>query len=350
MALRGPQMLKDFLADDSNSCSFSGFRSFSRRSASIRFTRSRSIAAIYKASEILFSAFSSVKSPTVLPRSISRRRREKPSSGSRGGEVSTVSVVKVKDILRWTSFRDLAEERGKCDLTAEELPSWRGYFEECLRTEGSEECGPPEEDTVAGRSTLESKVRETQQGDYSSWEEKEQLSPVSVLNFPFQDEEDQPFSSFHHSLANLGGRNAVQHLNMGEATKLVEGGEEGIEEKARQLLDRVKEASPAELRVAHLDKLLLDFFFYELATSRDDQDQEGLESKILGVAKAWVSRPAKEPFRRRGEGEREACVREMDGGSRWCKLEEERREVAVEVEMELLEDLVDELLDDLQIS
>ncbi|KAA8515993.1 hypothetical protein F0562_019172 [Nyssa sinensis] len=131
---RQPRMLKDFLSSDElNSCSSNGFKSSPRQStvrnllefdleaknnvAESKLLRSRSraasttISAVHKASEIVINA---VKSSSVLPRSISWRllRREFWNNKCKNDDLGVISAtVKVKDILRWRSFRDLIEEK-----------------------------------------------------------------------------------------------------------------------------------------------------------------------------------------------------------------------------------------------
>lgn len=195
---RRPKLLKEFLLqDDPYSCSsnpkklcksntstqnFHGSRINirSNNKGSSQLLRSRSsraatatISAIHKVINIVkFLPFASVKkSPSIFPRSISRKlsRRINHKKGQKHGKNNVdrdVAVtVKVKDILRWKSFRDLAEEKStpldssyspyRCatattttttttttsskrtswcdsDFTAEDLPSWWGENGEFL--------------------------------------------------------------------------------------------------------------------------------------------------------------------------------------------------------------------------
>lgn len=161
-----PMLLKDFLRDDSpskstalssksNSPHIVLLRSWSRRAAASR------ISAVHKVIKLLHLASS--KSPSVLPRSLSRRltKRGKEENDAVFGQSPEVKV-KVKDILRWRSFRDLQAEDDRptpsdfapspyrtatttttttttscskrsswcdSDFTAEELPPWGGENE-----------------------------------------------------------------------------------------------------------------------------------------------------------------------------------------------------------------------------
>lgn len=137
----GPQLLKDYLASgDSNSCSSSGFRSFPRRlqhqqkqhhrsttttqtvrtllqidlnttitttkntsSSRLKLTRSHSKALRFFSNAVrFFPPFHTLKS----------RRQENDVGVLRGAP----GPFKVKDILRWKSFRDLVEENSPAPL------------------------------------------------------------------------------------------------------------------------------------------------------------------------------------------------------------------------------------------
>lgn len=205
---RRPQMLKDFLVDDSYSCSSGRFKSFPRRvedcsmrnliqidlnaarndhsypSNTKRLLRSRSKAAasmtvsVFQAiiNTVKNIQFNAVKSPSILPRSLSRRLSRKHNTQqnkrSENKESETKMTVRIKDIIRWKSFRDLAEEpsdlaysldhhhhcattatngstNSSCsnsnwsswcdsDFTAEDLPSWGTSSEDYLPGVGSD--------------------------------------------------------------------------------------------------------------------------------------------------------------------------------------------------------------------
>ncbi|KAH7850368.1 hypothetical protein Vadar_031721 [Vaccinium darrowii] len=391
-ALRGPQLLKDYLASDSHSCSSSGFRSFPRHQrrhstetirnlleidlnptrsqirspAKLTRSRSRAASAVHRASEIFSNAV--VK---FLPALHKSRRGEFSREGG-GIRKAASATVKVKDILRWRSSRDLVEEQQPppppldffssssplrpatptgstsssntsgtswcdSDFTAEELPSWygNGEFLEGKRFSPEEGVGGDSDLTIDPTAEL-------------SCEETEQHSPVSVLNFPIQ-EDEQSFLPFHHCLENLESN--TKPTNLKDQFYLDEGyvdckeyyGEgDAIEEKARQMLN-LNHITCAD---ASVDRLLLDFFRDELATSRKQNDAR-FEREILRVAEDWVSGKYEESFKWEMEGKREAFVREMERGERWRKFDEEREDLAMEMEAWVLDYLVDELLVDL---
>lgn len=149
---RRPRTLKDFLTDiDSNSCSSSGFRSFPRRvqdssirnliqndlnmannaSSSSNNTKRLLSSRSKTAASSTISAFQAiintvksiqfnvVKSPSILTRSLSRKLSRKNSNKSENKESDIKITVRVKDIIRWKSFRELIEEKPQpSDLAA----------------------------------------------------------------------------------------------------------------------------------------------------------------------------------------------------------------------------------------
>lgn len=118
---RRPRMLKDFLSENLNSCSSSGFKSLPRRTIPndvVTLTpnaKSTTFQTLIKTIRNNVSFFKITKSPSSmlsLPRSLSRklssnkRRRNKTCKGESAIEIQ-ISTVKIKDIIRWKSFRDL---------------------------------------------------------------------------------------------------------------------------------------------------------------------------------------------------------------------------------------------------
>jgi len=126
---RRPRMLKDFLSDNLNSCSSSGFKSLPRKPTSMHTLiemelKSSSSPPSNSPFQILMNTIRSIsffnsmrKSPSVLslPRSLSRklsssrRRRTTRRTRSEGCNDISITTVKIKDIIRWKSFRDIVE-------------------------------------------------------------------------------------------------------------------------------------------------------------------------------------------------------------------------------------------------
>ena len=128
--------------------------------------------------------------------------------------------------------------------------------------------------------------------------------------------------------------------------ELEEGNE--IEEQARQLVSHIKAASSVETCETGVDRLLFDFLCHELGTRRNRNDEFDFE--MLRVAEAWMGGKYEESLEWEEEGKRGVYIRDMEGGGRWRKVEEEREEVAMAVEVGVLDYLVDELLVDLSCS
>nr|DAD48029.1 TPA_asm: hypothetical protein HUJ06_017966 [Nelumbo nucifera] len=482
-----PPMLKDFLRDDLNSCSSNGFQSYPRRSCCTtvrnlldidfksressqrrRLVRSRSkaasttISALHKASEAVLAAvkyfpFSPInKSPStqpqnrpkvgILPRSISRRLRRSFWRKTDKEEHEIIVTVRVKDILRWKSFRDLIEDSEKPSdfsptplnekakplcLSSSPLPrttttttttttsssitsssnSWADsdftsdYLQsssvssECLgETDGedSKRCLSSEKQTFnnkAGEGSMETTT--TYSVDAKSacqYEEKEQFSPVSVLDFPFEeeDEDTETHSSSNQSLSNMdwAKQKLMQKIRRFEifaqlepveleqrialaelddsvecasdsfsisvhddtAYQRIEEDEEAIEaeERAMRLFNKhIKASSQLQNRKASMEHVLLDFFRNGIMGRTQAEEGDEFECELLKVARDWVDGKKQYELGRGFGDDRSVCVREMESGGQWKKLEEEQRELAAEMEIKVWGSLVDELLLDL---
>lgn len=131
---RRPRTLKDFLSEN-YSCSSSGFKSFPRlpfQSNAIDFKPRNSkdssgkiqMHRLKAASSTTISAFqavinavknipfTAVKSTSFLPRSLSRRlsKKEIRRNQEKANQGKIIAAVRIKDIIRWTSFRDLVDQ------------------------------------------------------------------------------------------------------------------------------------------------------------------------------------------------------------------------------------------------
>ncbi|KAL0464728.1 UNVERIFIED_CONTAM: hypothetical protein Slati_0360400 [Sesamum latifolium] len=371
-----PMMLKDFLRDDSHTSS-NGFPMNSRMLISSQpnkpsgvLIRSRSkkaaattISAIHKVINVVkLFQFGSVRSPLVLPRSISRKF---PKSRDHRNVVDISDLpevkVKVKDILRWKSFRDLVEDEPvpldvpaspnrsttgtttSCsqrsswcdsDFTAEDLPPWGGetgqfFGKKCF-------LGQP-----ADRKS---------KADWSMFEEMEQQSPVSVLDSPFRQVEEF-LSPSHPTLANLETMLTRRPIQEPKLTIKLSFKEEiavsettnAAEEKAKQLLSHLTDENDKNQE----DYLtILDFFMHELSTKEKFDDVE-FDSEIVKTAKSWMNGEYDdESYEWVVEDKRMAYVKDMEKGVCWHKFEQEQEEMSLELQVEVLDDLVNELLAD----
>ncbi|KAK4418703.1 hypothetical protein Salat_2283100 [Sesamum alatum] len=348
-----PMMLKDFLRDDSCLHSHTPSRmliSSQPNKPSGVLLRSRSkkaaattISAIHKVINVVkLFQFGSVRSPLVLPRSISRKV---PKSRDRNVDISDLPEVKVKvkDILRWKSFRDLVEDdpvpsdvpsspnrsttptTTSCsqrsswcdsDFTAEDLPSWGGETEQFL----SKKCFL---DQPADR-----KVKE----DWSSmYEEMEQQSPVSVL--------DSPFRQVSRRL--IQEPKLTRKLSFRGETVVSERAN-AAEEKAKQLLSHLIDENDNKRE----DCLtILDFFLHELCMKGKMNDVE-FDSEVLRTAESWMNGEYDESYEWGVEEKRMAYVKDMEKGVCWNKFKQEQEEVSVELQVKVFDDLINELLAD----
>ncbi|XP_009783129.1 uncharacterized protein [Nicotiana sylvestris] len=373
-----PKLLKDFLQDDISfqSQSQKAYKSTSQRffnKNSSQLHRSRSsraasatISAIHKVINIVkFLPFAYVKSPSILPRSISRklsRRNHKETENYiMNHEVSVTVKVKVKDILRWKSSKDLVEEKStpldyayspfRCDgdFTAENLSSWCGESDECYDKKNLLEEGVGR---YCARETRGIKL------DPEEHYENEQHSPVSVLESPFREDQDE-YVSYHRTLVDIDRRKcmlreriqAFESLEEGNTSYNEEDEEEQeqemheIEEKAKKLLCYFKETEnlwteDCETNVD--DELLLDFFWHELIQNNVDESE-----MLMREAKCLINGEYNDEFEWEIEDKREVYIRDMQRLGRWnYKFEEEKEELALDLEFEVLNDLVHEVLAD----
>ncbi|KAH6759610.1 hypothetical protein C2S52_022868 [Perilla frutescens var. hirtella] len=416
-----PLLLKDHLLDDMSSCSSNGFKSFPRRQccttvrfntkpqqqqqqkAYVNFNRPPSKSAISalitavkrlpfgaaKSSEKKKSNFNS-----FLPRSFSKRIFKKGGFWKRKPEK--------KEIERWKSFDQLLKEepqpsddRESCGFTVSDggkssnLPDGSKNDVAVVKPgeeEVSDGVGVTNDDVSMesttttssdGSSDTNSSSTETKK-QWSSDQEKEQFSPVSVLDCPFEDDEDDEVSSpFQHRLArmegtrkkllkkiqrfeglaklepvNLTGRFASQSVDSDDessphsSTSLNEA-EEEEEEEALKLLDQMKGSMPCYgLNLIKAERLLLDFF-EEHCTTHEKQHDE-----LVEVAEDWINGAMPRGMFMEWEVEknRKAYVEDMERGGEWRSLDEQNEEVVLELENEVFLSLLNELLLDIYIT
>ncbi|KAF5451514.1 hypothetical protein F2P56_026618 [Juglans regia] len=440
-----PRMLKDFLSESSDSCpSGAGFKSFPTQPCSsttcsheyhsnpnntMKLLRSRSKAAsvaTISAVQALINAFKK------YPPMFLSRKKYYSSSKEAGRSTRDLDGAKirfrVKDIVRWSSFKDLVEEKSRpldvasspddhhhqqhyyctttnssnttcssssngsswceSDFTSSEYllssSSWHGKSKEC--GEHEVKVGKKYLPSVGG-DCLEVTAGTETYADMevrpkiikSELEEKEQKSPVSVLDFQVG-ENEEPSSAFTRSLACVERtrQNLMQKIqrfeslakpesfdleewmSMEENTEFEELHHDNnddedeeeepneLEKKVRELVNHVK----VDIGKAKVEQLvLLDFFLEQLSTKKSCQTKKDdeFEREMVSTAKAWMRGEHNGYLYEWGLGQhkREAYVREMDRREMWSKFEEEQKEVALEIETQVLEFLVDEVFVDL---
>ncbi|XP_030490187.2 uncharacterized protein LOC115706616 [Cannabis sativa] len=419
---RRPKLLKDFLNDTNNSCSSSGFNSIPRHqpfnltqidsknsevttkfpSRKTRSKTSSSSSTTMSAIQAVFNAvknipFTTVKSPSFLPRSLSRKLSTKRGhSRSKRQEVQEEKEnhhqaeisVKVKDILRWTSFRDLVEEISsplnfttsphhyttttrsidssfnssdngsswcESDFTEELLPCWSGNSEEINEVKmGKKDLSCVGMDSVDA-ITHTANVDPAEDREMLFYEEDdEQHSPVSVFDFELRENEEYFSTTFDQSLANVERRRQTLVQNINQFDNLYEeeynNGEDDeeeeyellVEEMARELVVYVKETmSSSHKCMSEEDQVLLDFFRDEIKAKESD-DEYNLE--MVNLAKSWLNREQKGVLGWGLDYNKEVYIREMHKDGKWSKFEVEQEELALEIEAGLFEQLIVDVL------
>ncbi|ESQ37726.1 hypothetical protein EUTSA_v10029270mg [Eutrema salsugineum] len=424
MELR-PRMLKDCLLEDSNSCSSNGFKSIPRRPTLNQFPLIPTKRKESNALQALINVVKNLRSNAVkstpsglLPRSLSRRLSSKNKAVE---NKAIITVVRVKDIVRWSSSKDLHEEdishfepspprqyttktitttttgssttsgtscSSWCDsdFTSEFLPSsWGGGNVEKEGGENKLLCVGEDSCTAVTDADTEVGPQEDLQC------EKEQNSPVSVLEIQHGEDSEASDSSLSQcldnvertkqklmqtiqrfeNLANISPFNLDEWVSMDEESCTEEGLEtdiiyddencdtgnievededvDEVEEKAAQLWDRVRERHAIWI---HEEHLIMDYFRDELMQNTNSshetyRDYQHFEDELVGEAKEWLQgQRVSELERGTGEQRRQACAREIERQD-WNekRMKEEREEVAVQIEDGVFSLLMKETLD-----
>ncbi|KAK1376908.1 Ankyrin repeat domain-containing protein [Heracleum sosnowskyi] len=341
-----PRMLKDFLADNSHSKRVSFFQD------NLNMTFSNNGFSKFLVKYLPFTT--NIKPPSILPKNI-RKRLSKSRRVHRNVNMKELTVkVKVKDILRWRSFRDLAEVESPplnfsssphhcttvttttvsssitsssgrsswcdSDFTAEDLPSWCSNSNQLVGVNGDVE-----------------KYSVTPKVHWLCDEEKEQNSPLSVLDFCSQ--EDQESLSYFRQTP----RRKQARIELFANKNIIhEQTTNGVEEKAMQVLNQVKTNTFSSIGCLEIDEefLLLDFFMEQLSDNRKG------DNELLKVASEWIRGEDDGCLEWKLVGKKEFSIRDMERGVKWNEFDEDEQQVGSEIENHLLNRLVDEVLSD----
>ncbi|KAJ4905579.1 Uncharacterized protein Rs2_09237 [Raphanus sativus] len=396
MELR-PRMLKDCLLEDSNSCSSNGFKSFPRMPPLDTFPKKKQANALQAVINAVKSLSSNAIKSTpsgLLPRSLSRRLSSKKKSEN---QASITTIVRVKDIVSWSSSKDLLHEdisrfqprqytsktatgssstttsgtssSSWCDsdFTSEFLPSssWGRNVEKeeggenyKLQCVGEDSCtAVTDADTVVGPEDLQC--------------EEEQNSPVSVLEVQVGEYDQASDSSFSQCLDNVERTKQklmqtiqrfenlanISPFNLDEwdeesckeesCDAEIEEDEDDtdeVEEKAAKLWDRVRERHAIWI---HEEHLIMDYFRDELMMQRTNETHhQHFEEQLVEEAKGWLEgQRVSELECGTGEQRSHACAREIER-LEWNekRIKEELDEVATQIEDGLFSLLVNETL------
>ncbi|KAJ6712402.1 hypothetical protein OIU79_008595 [Salix purpurea] len=439
-----PLTLKDYLLDDLSSCSSSGFKSFPRHRCctTIRFLleidlktkqqpprqlfkRSKSraassaISALQKASVAVINAVKLLPFPSpnsvvksqppstarkgLLPRSLSRKLFKK--SFWRKAADHHGQCKESNEIGGWRLFRDFLEEQDKLsDQTTSSVSTSSSSNTNAWTTEsehtvdsGNSTSNSSRNDAVCHRKDLIKEVSDRESvsvgqdstANRKEWpdeEEKEQSSPVSILDCPFHDEEEEEeeiSSPVQRSLicvegtkqklvqkirrfeslarldpldlekriaaAELEDESPLQHCSTDSSILKIETKENGAEKDAQELLEHVKSTVASHSLASKVDSLLLDFFEEKIEENKAGGSVAGsygeFEQELIKVAREWIDGQPEEMFLGWEMVERRhVYIKHMEQSGRWEKVDRGKEEVALELEAEVFNSLVDEVL------
>ncbi|KAH7514022.1 uncharacterized protein LOC107434890 [Ziziphus jujuba] len=387
---------------------------------------STTISALQRASVAVINVvkhfpFPSVKSPSrrrLLPRSVSRkllrrsfrkktekddesnigrsrlfheflREHDKPSDQN----TSTTTVI----IPRLSSTSTSSNSWAESEFTSDILPSSSGNSE-CStgndvvvvadsEKDLSEKVNKKVDITVGDDSMECSATANCSFQNSKGWpneEEKEQFSPVSVLDCPFEDE-DEATSPFRRDLALIDGtkQKPVHKIRrfenlrqlkpvdldkrMALMTELEDetpvssvdsnslslqnticsaNHDQEIDDKARELVKMIFKTTttPSNTLVFKAENLMFDFFRESIV---EEYHKNAME-ELLKVAEDWIhGKPQEVLLGWEVKEGRNGYVKDMEKGGKWRKLDEEKEEVGLELEIEVWNTLLKELLFDL---
>ncbi|KAG7616995.1 hypothetical protein ISN45_At04g024190 [Arabidopsis thaliana x Arabidopsis arenosa] len=406
-----PLILRDFLLDDLSSCSSNGFKSFPRLlNAEIQrsgmFHHNRRITcglafshAVHKASTALLTAVKLLPFPSSV-KSQSRDRDNKKGLFSRSfwkklsrrelnvdvGEKERRTDDREEEIQRCRSFAEFLQESqdqlsdqiyyisptdlfsGEVTLSKDAVGDSSSFSSEDSEVTQSSSgvvvvmrSGDCVGSHVSDGSSLNDNTEECEN------EEKEQLSPISILDCPFQDDAISPPS--HHketdekkqmrkrrrleSLVRLEPVDLEKRIEKYEERQdykshIIEIEEDQSEIRANRLFALVKSRiieGQNQLLASHVvDNVLLDFF------KENNNNETRDEDKLVEIVEEWVMRRQDDEYNMfmswKVSEKREIYVKEMKWG---CISGDEKEYVVEELGNGFLTSLVDELIHDISL-
>ncbi|GMH09432.1 hypothetical protein Nepgr_011273 [Nepenthes gracilis] len=423
-----PWMLKDYLLDDMSSCSSNGFRSFPRHhccitvrsiievevrnrcskqypakrllrnrsrasSTAISALRSASMAIInavrllpFKSSSIIDAGQKKAKESHLarsLPRKLFKKSHWKKSDSKHCEVERWISSVgenyQPLELSNTTASTAMTASRTSNSTSDGKSNSWSesqfalDYLLSSSENEAVEvkESSPRKKigERLGDAATEGSMEAAATKEKWGNVEEKEQSSPVSVLDFPDDNEEgiSSPFTRCPtHSegttqkqmqkLRHFECLSQLEPINLESQMRLFEPEDESAklstqscstpvhglgeddeeheaEQKAKHLLNLVKAKVSSSNHKFKADNLLIDFF----------KTNENSENSSLKVAEDWLNGDYDENLLKWEVMEkRQAYIRAMEDGRKWRSLDEEK-EVALKLADEVLASLIDEL-------
>ncbi|KAJ4777321.1 GAR2-like protein [Rhynchospora pubera] len=256
-------------------------------------------------------------------------------------------------------------ERRSFDYPSPVVSSFRSWLEMENGFEFESGTGPRSESTTQARKEIsavggeEKKVEEKEYPMEQCMDvEKEQLSPVSVMDFPFDEEEEDDVTtattsspSFHRSTPNNTERTMLHIVQKSRRfDNIAELNPVDLEEEFNAVESRCHGVSNLDDReiawnlVAQLDPvvssemLLVDFFIEGLSSNVQ-------QTKLLNEARDWIN---DEGWRWELQGCRgQLELQEMERNSNWRCFEGEKPEVSIDLESIIIRSLVQELVDEM---
>ncbi|KAJ1398104.1 hypothetical protein SESBI_31341 [Sesbania bispinosa] len=433
-APRPSLLLKDYLRDDLSSCSSSGFKSFPRRQCcstvglkdlQLKHKRrntfprrttpsSSTITVLQRASEAVINVIKSLplsqksakakKAATyLLSRSLSRKLLSKSFWRKAAAKEEGISKCAPR---RRRSFRELLLQERDHKATSFNEDTIFTAPSIITTTTSSSGCGSnswgESEFTFSSTATSSDSYTEndlldgTKDGEphykiegvtTTDWpNEKEQFSPVSVLDFPFEDEEEIkshfnssapsflegskhkhiPKRRHFKSVASLEPVALEKRIALSEqkdephnhSTKqcslLAKNGNRNvlndkIEENACNLLNLVKRSHPFNSLIIKAENLLFDYFKQSIGEN-NDIDDHSKKLHLCKVVEDWIQGKNQELYLgwevKEGRG---IYIREMDKCGEWKNSDQENQKLALELENEVFNSLINELVLDLTI-
>ncbi|WJX94546.1 hypothetical protein P8452_75951 [Trifolium repens] len=412
-------LLKDYLRDDLSSCSSSSFKSFPRRQCcttvgfllekDLQIKRNKkktplprqrpTVNALQRASGAVITAIKSLSSSQkkassgVLSRSFSRkllsRRFWRKAAKEQGNEGVLRCRRSFRELLmqerdyKPTSFSEDTIFAAKSITSVSSgccSNSW-GESEFTFSSNATSSDSSTEHDLVDGGkddgAPPQHKIEGLTHGDWSN--EKEQFSPVSILDCPFQDEEEikshsminsffqgaenkhmqktRHFENVAASLEPLVLEKRIQCLELegepnNKATKqcselqsIIRNNNE--DENELNILKLVKNSIPSNSLMINTEKLLFDY----LEQSIEENNKVNNYSKKLNlcnVVEDWIQGQPQEPYLgwEVKEG-RHVYISEMEKSGDWKNSDQETEQLVLELENEVLASLVEEIVLDL---
>ncbi|PWA68573.1 hypothetical protein CTI12_AA307520 [Artemisia annua] len=385
-------LLKDYLLDDLSSCSSNGFRSYPRRQCC---TKVRYLIEIDLNKHIKLHP-----SQKKLLKNRSKKKHKPKSSVLHKASNAVVNVFKSfqlskrgfwkktsdqsdKEFKRLDTFKEPVKQKidivsnGKSNSSL----SSESYFtatSDSSGTGGYLEINLAQADKVtttttntpngkkATTTTTTTGTNEKTKKDGES-EKKEQFSPVSVMDFPYDkdnDEEDEvtsPFQPSHlyiegskpklmpkvhriKSLARIKPVRLENRITLSESRahdqQEFSSEENQTEKKVAALLQLLKATMPSQdlFESTMTESVLLSFFTEQVI------DGNVSNYEILQEAKDWLNGQTKETFE--SENYKPAYIKYMEKGATWTNYNQQigKEEVGLELENEVLASLVEEML------